>query len=86
MNFASILVVMICAAACSSSVPPNARSAHDAPRERESNGQFAKTVELRHFYRLSPGPNATLIVTERDLQQPSSTETVALESGSATPH
>jgi len=52
-------------AGCASrgALPPNAA----APTTIEATSHGHQVAELRHFYLLSPGPNATLVVTRSDL-------------------
>ncbi|HEY0463304.1 MAG TPA: hypothetical protein VGC79_03805 [Polyangiaceae bacterium] len=67
--FAIALLTVGCASASHNAMPAttattatastrHARPARPAPP--------ASQVELRHFYLLSPGPSATLVVTHRD--------------------
>ncbi|HKO46114.1 MAG TPA: hypothetical protein VJV79_00235 [Polyangiaceae bacterium] len=65
-RFASLVVIALLAAGCASkSATPSARTplrtiAHDTP-------PGARVSELRHFYLLSPGPGAKLVVTRSDV-------------------
>jgi hypothetical protein len=54
-----LLTSLALASGCASAVAPPAQSA--APQKRP------QTVELRHIYLLSPGPNSTLVVTQSDM-------------------
>ncbi len=66
MNFASSLVLLgsiLLTAACTGGAARPAQSA-TAPIGSQKQGQV---VELRHFYLLSPGPKATLVVTRSDV-------------------
>ena len=66
MNFASMGIAAVLAAGCASNaaapppVEPHARASGAPHGER-------KQVELRHFYLLSPGTSATLVVTRSDV-------------------
>lgn len=82
MKLASMLMVAMCGAGCASSAaPPPKSSAKAAPPTR--------SVELRHYYLLTPGANATLIVSDRDVVLEPQTKPdpmpMAMESRSASP-
>jgi len=72
MTFASSFVLfasLALTAGCASAVARPAAGAglsEPAPTQMQTNTQ-ERTVELRHFYLLSPGPNATLVVTRSDV-------------------
>jgi hypothetical protein len=53
------------AAGCASPSGLPLKSEASAPSETAA--QTRNVAELRHFYLLSPGPNATLVVTRSDL-------------------
>jgi hypothetical protein len=58
-----LLVALAAGCANSSGLPPKSgASMSSAPASDTRN-----VAELRHFYLLSPGPNATLVVTRSDL-------------------
>lgn len=58
------LAVIAVSAGCGrSAVPVQPESAASL----QGGSQAQNTAELRHFYLLSPGPNATLVVTRSDL-------------------
>ncbi|MES1176423.1 MAG: hypothetical protein ABUL62_19020 [Myxococcales bacterium] len=69
MTFASsflLLCSLALATGCASSAArPAQNAAPGAPLQKQ-----AQTVELRHIYLLSPGPNSTLVVTRSDVGAP----------------
>jgi hypothetical protein len=72
MHFASLLISISLVSGCASAVGRPAASAQPAalaPRPADANppNSAHQVVELRHFYLLSPGPNATLVVTRSDV-------------------
>jgi len=74
---ASLFGIALFAAGCAhhGAVPPTDASAQrsviSASADRSAPRPAAEGVELRHFYLLSPGPKATLVVTRSDLAGPS---------------
>jgi hypothetical protein len=54
---------------CARSAARPAQSATPGARPQKQD-QADRTVELRHVYLLSPGPNATLVVTRSDVATP----------------
>ena len=61
----TLLFSFVFASGCSSQLATPSRTAQQAasrPRPSANEG-----VEVRHFYLLSPGPNATLVVTRSDV-------------------
>ena len=73
MTFASSFVLfasLALTAGCASAVARPAAGAGPsvpAPTQQMQTNTQERTVELRHFYLLSPGPNATLVVTRSDV-------------------
>lgn len=68
MNFTSTLVLlgfMSFATACTSQARPV-----QSPPVALAAQKPGQPGELRHFYLLSPGPNATLVVTRSDVSAP----------------
>ena len=65
MNFASLSIALLVLVGCSSQVPRPATSPLAAAPSPAPSAN--KVVELRHIYLLSPGPNATLVVTRSDV-------------------
>ncbi len=65
MNFASLSIAILVLAGCSSQAAKPAASPVGAAPELPASSN--KVVELRHIYLLSPGPNATLVVTRSDV-------------------
>ncbi|HYQ28494.1 MAG TPA: hypothetical protein VER04_14790 [Polyangiaceae bacterium] len=55
------------AAGCGRGAIPAASASAPAPQPAERAEASARVVELRHFYLLTPGPNAKLVVTRSDL-------------------
>lgn len=60
-----MMVLVVLAAGCASQRELPLKSEANAPSETASHTH--NVAELRHFYLLSPGPNATLVVTRSDL-------------------
>jgi hypothetical protein len=71
MNLASSLVVVTLVTGCASGVGSARTHSPPPPQKEPANAAGAlsgpKQLELRHFYLLSPGPNATLVITRRDV-------------------
>ena len=67
MNFKPALVLLALVAGCSSHVEAPPRVAQRL-LPHAASGNDDQRVEMRHFYLLSPGPNATLVVTRSDVQ------------------
>ena len=66
-RLASLLVIALLTGCASRSAIP-ATTAKAMPTEpARSTPRAAEGVELRHFYLLSPGPSATLVVTRSDI-------------------
>lgn len=66
-RLASLLVIAsLTGCASRSAIPATTASATPTERAR-STPRAAEVVELRHFYLLSPGPSATLVVTRSDI-------------------
>ena len=61
-----IVIALLTGCASHSALPATTARAMPAPSPR-STPPAAQHVELRHFYLLSPGPSATLVVTRSDL-------------------
>ena len=62
------MIALFLAGCASRSVPPAATAARAPLAEpARSNASAAASVELRHFYLLSPGPSAKLVVTRSDV-------------------
>jgi hypothetical protein len=66
-RLASLLVIALLTGCASRGAIP-ATTARALPAQpARSTPPEAQVVELRHFYLLSPGPRATLVVTRSDL-------------------
>ena len=66
-RLASLSAIALLAGGCASAGKPGALSAKAAPLPiARSTPPASRVVELRHFYLLSPGPGARLVVTRRD--------------------
>jgi len=64
-RFACLSAIALLAAACASHGARPAATASAPPAPAASTA--ARVVELRHFYLLTPGPNAKLVVTRSDV-------------------
>jgi len=65
-RFALLSVIALLATACASKGAMPAAAAPPTPTVHPTSSA-PRAVELRHFYLLSPGPRATLVVTRSDL-------------------
>lgn len=75
-SFASATTIALLAAGCASrSAPPPASATASRAQPAHATANRAQpahatppsqSVELRHFYLLSPGPSSTLVVTRSD--------------------
>jgi hypothetical protein len=73
-RFASLLALALLPAGCVSrgALPPTAANT-PPPAPAPRTPPVARVVELRHFYLLSPGPSATLVVTRSEMTDGEST-------------
>jgi hypothetical protein len=87
-RFASLSAIALLAAGCASQNVMKAEAAA-APRVEEpprgTPPSASRVVELRHFYLLSPGPNAKLVVTRSDVSPSSTSSTEGSSAKAATP-
>jgi len=67
MNFTSLLPLVCLAVGCANHTAVPSRTAHELARPAETAHPSSQVVELRHFYLLTPGPNAKLVVTRSDI-------------------
>jgi hypothetical protein len=67
MNLTSAVLLVAVISGCASRVDAPLKSAHES---RALGSERAhKTVEVRHFYLLAPGPNSVLVVTRSDVPE-----------------
>ncbi|HEY3256641.1 MAG TPA: hypothetical protein VGJ91_21940 [Polyangiaceae bacterium] len=68
-SFASLSAIALLAIGCAASTHAVPATTAGAPRAQAAHTPQAapRVVELRHFYLLSPGPHATLVVSGSDL-------------------
>lgn len=75
LRIACLPILVLLAVGCASrQAPPVAtptatggQTSHATPRRAQADSE---TVELRHFYLLSPGPSSTLVVTRSEPAPP----------------
>jgi len=67
-RLASLLVIAWLTGCASHSGIPATTARAVPPQPARATQRAPEVVELRHFYLLSPGPRATLVVTRSDLQ------------------
>ena len=67
MNFTSLLPLVCLAVGCANRTAVASRTARELAPPAETPQPSSKVVELRHFYLLTPGPNAKLVVTRSDV-------------------
>jgi hypothetical protein len=87
-RFASLFVLALLAAGCASrSAIPATAAASRAPHAEPAQAAppASRVVELRHFYLLSPGPNARLVVTRSDLATGAISSTESTSATAAAP-
>jgi hypothetical protein len=65
-RFACLLVIALSSGCASRSAIPVATATTMPAEHAAATPPAAQVVELRHFYLLSPGPSATLVVTRSD--------------------
>jgi hypothetical protein len=67
-RFAFLSAVALLAAGCASrtAAPPTSVTAAHTQSARSAQ-HASEEIELRHYYLLSPGPNAKLVVTRSDV-------------------